>query len=399
MKDISFHSTNTLFQANFDRSMNRILCRDNRNSIPRDSLAFRVSSESMMKTCCRVLHGSFKNDDKLVIGARPVMLQKYECMDCLLDLPILPTPKHIPKAEIDHAFDNFSQKRDYPVLIFKQMVITKTKFTSRINLLIAIKSICKNSDRRNSIRMSWGNSSWTEENLEIHSKTVFLLGACNSQTDQNSIEVEEALTNDIIQWDFLDTFQNLTVKQCLFLQFLKINASSITHVYQGDDDVFVNPVKLVDLIRKHENEQILIGAENPRQNRVSNVGSKYFVPLKLWPYKTQTYPEYVSGAGFLFDVTTGEKLFLASLKNWIFPIDDAFVGVLLKSIDRKPDFHEGFMSRGLMKSGVSFDSCDWLEQIVIFHRKVARDQLKIWKVLRNCRNIQNYSKIFVLKTF
>ena len=178
------------------------------------------------------------------------------------------------------------------------------------------------------------------------------------------------------------------MKQCLLFQFLKLNASSFKFIYQGDDDVFVNPYKLVSLSSKTiiNQSDFFLGAKNKIQLRIRNPDNRYYVPENLWPYKT--YPIYTSGAGFIFTRKIGEKLLQASLNNWIFPIDDAFVGVLLKYINVKPIMDETFYSRGYKIDGRNVNlikgPCEWIKNVTIFHRSLPNDQIALWDKLKSC---------------
>ena len=171
-------------------------------------------------------------------------------------------------------------------MIIPRTDVASTFSTSKksMHLLITIKSSCQNIERRNAIRETWGNSDWNRKHTKFDSKLVFLLAACESTELEESVRVEDKNYNDLVQWDFQDSFQNLTVKECLFLQFVKNNVSEVTHIFKGDDDVFVNPVAIGNLIDKQPDlDDVFMGSVLCSSPRITNMRSKYFVPVSLWP--------------------------------------------------------------------------------------------------------------------
>ena len=100
----------------------------------------------------------------------------------------------------------------------------------------------------------------------------------------------------------------------------------------------------------------------------------------MWPYKNQTYPEYVSGAGFLVSRNVAVDLFKASLRNWMIPIDDAFIGILLNDLKKRPEHNEYFQSRGSDQER----NCEWLKKTIILHKTSTTGQLKLWNKFKFC---------------
>lgn len=181
-----------------------------------------------------------------------------------------------------------------------------------------------------------------------------------------------------MQWDFFDSFRNLTVKECLFLQFVKRNTTRVTHIFKGDDDIMVAPVGLGNLIQNQPDiHDVFIGSVLRGSPRITNVHSKYFVPLVLWPYKM--YPAYVSGGGYIMSKEIADRLFLATLHNYLFPIDDAFVGVLLEEIGKVPTNFRKFRSWGNDFHGDDSKACFWHEEVVTFHRRLPAELKETWK--------------------
>jgi len=205
------------------------------------------------------------------------------------------------------------------------------------------------------------------------------LGACKTPEDQRKVEQEDFYTKDIIQWDFYDSFTNLTVKECLFLQYSKRNLTVVTHIFKGDDDVFVNPIALGKVISNQiDQDDIFLGSSMGRAPRITDVNNRYFVPKILYPH--DKYPPYVSGGGYIMSKVITDKLFEASLKNWIFPIDDAFVGVLLNTVNKMPGEYHYFRSWGNDFNGDMETGCFWHEEILTFHKVTPEQMIRYWSL-------------------
>ena len=225
------------------------------------------------------------------------------------------------------------------------------------NLLIAIKSHCAAADRRKAVRETWGNRSW----INLHAgtndaKLVFLMGKCTSEADLRLVQLEQQHHNDIMQWDFKDSFRNLTVKECLFLKFVAKQCQTSTHIFKGDDDIILNPRNLMYLVKAaKKKDDIFIGSVLDGSPAVRDDWSKYYTPRSL--YRDNYYPVYVSGGGYVMSTRIATKLYEQIPHVGLIPIDDAFVGLLLKRINKMPIHNEKFMSWGTSKSHVHDAIC------------------------------------------
>ncbi|KAE8293200.1 UDP-GlcNAc:betaGal beta-1,3-N-acetylglucosaminyltransferase 7 [Larimichthys crocea] len=92
-----------------------------------------------------------------------------------------------------------------------------------VHLLMVVKSVIEQHDRREAVRKTWGKEH-TLGGKKI--KTLFLLGSPTTGKDtknlQKLIEYEDRIYGDILQWDFMDTFFNLTLKEVNFLKWFNI---------------------------------------------------------------------------------------------------------------------------------------------------------------------------------
>lgn len=72
---------------------------------------------------------------------------------------------------------------------------------------------------------------------------------------------ESSTHNDIIQENFYDSYNNLTIKSIIMLKWLLNNCNRGKFLMKTDDDMFVNLPLLVKLLKtKSNNDGVLIGS-------------------------------------------------------------------------------------------------------------------------------------------
>ncbi|XP_075046090.1 UDP-GlcNAc:betaGal beta-1,3-N-acetylglucosaminyltransferase 7-like [Mixophyes fleayi] len=256
-----------------------------------------------------------------------------------------------------------------------------------IHLLIVVKSIIEQHDRREAVRRTWGKEK------EVDGKkirTLFLLGTTSIGKDhwnlQRLIEQEDQIYGDILQWDFMDTFFNLTLKEVNFLKWFHIYCPNVQFIFKGDDDIFVNTENVLDFLAFKKEDPLLpslfVGDIISRAVPIRNKQSKYFIPKELYD---KPYPVYAGGGGFLMASSLARKLFVASEKIQLFPIDDVFLGMCLKSLGTEPKLHPGFRTFGISKkrsSAMNKDPC-FYRSLLVVHKLSSEELLKMWHVVHN----------------
>ncbi|KAM8799353.1 UDP-GlcNAc:betaGal beta-1,3-N-acetylglucosaminyltransferase 9 [Eudromia elegans] len=256
-------------------------------------------------------------------------------------------------------------------------------------LLIAIKSVVEDFDRREIVRKTWGREGLVNgEQIQ----RVFLLGTPKNRTVlatwETLIHQESQAYKDILLWDFMDTFFNLTLKEIHFLNWAAEFCSNVKFIFKGDTDVFVNVENIVDFLERHDPaEDLFVGdiIYNARPIRVRK--SKYYIPETM--YGLSIYPAYAGGGGFLLSRHTMRKLSMACKEVELFPIDDVFLGMCLQRINLKPILHEGFKTFGILKPSAAphlqtFDPCFYKDLMVVHSLKVAEIWL-MWNLLHSPR--------------
>ncbi|CAI5782069.1 UDPbeta-1,3-N-acetylglucosaminyltransferaseGlcNAc:betaGal c:betaGal beta- [Podarcis lilfordi] len=256
-------------------------------------------------------------------------------------------------------------------------------------LLIAIKSLVEDFDRREIVRKTWGREG-PVNGAQV--QRVFLLGVPKNKTAlpawESLVHQESQMYRDILLWDFLDTFFNLTLKEIHFLSWAREFCFSTKFIFKGDADVFVNVENIVNFLeRRDPSDDLFVGDIIYNAHPIRTRKSKYYIPETM--YGLSMYPAYAGGGGFLLSSSTMKKLSQACGEVELFPIDDVFLGMCLQRINLKPTLHEGFKTFGITKPSAApnlqtFDPCFYKDLMVVHSLKGAEIWL-MWNLLHNPR--------------
>ncbi|XP_056456909.1 N-acetyllactosaminide beta-1,3-N-acetylglucosaminyltransferase 2 [Gadus chalcogrammus] len=253
-------------------------------------------------------------------------------------------------------FARHMHKRDYPVVAEPQDACGAGSANDhgRALLLLAIKTKVQNFKNRQIIRSTWGQAGWVAGQRLAgggYVRRVFLLGTDRSRDNSTAwpdlVTLEGRQYKDILQWDFHDSFFNLTLKDVLFWRWFSRGCRQTHFVFKGDDDVFVNTPALVDYLSQQLGDPgtamksfmvgDVIGAAQPSRNNKS----KYFVPEAFY---AGSYPPYAGGGGVVYSGLLTKLLHLVSKRVHLYPIDDVFVGMCLLKLNAYPSHHPAFLT-------------------------------------------------------
>lgn len=283
--------------------------------------------------------------------------------------------------------------REYPLLL-DQPETCGSSGEEVPMLLMAIKSQEGNFENRQAIRQSWGQDGWVK-GLKGNGgvvRRVFLLGKQDVSQGpyadvSDLLEQEEGRYHDIIQWDFLDTFFNLTLKDVLFWHWFSRRCPHAHFVFKGDDDVFVRTPALLDTLRQEEQKLKLGPAWKIRHFFVGDVirkavplqetTNKYYIPKSF--YKG-LYPPYAGGGGVVYSGALALRLKEVSKRVYLFPIDDVYLGMCLERLGVYPIHHRGFLTFDFPK-GEAKKPCAY-HSILLVHKRTPKEILKQWREVR-----------------
>ncbi|CAC5390957.1 B3GALT2 [Mytilus coruscus] len=192
-------------------------------------------------------------------------------------------------------------------------------------LLIVVKSDVNHIAHRIAIRNTWGASS----NSGI--KVVFLLGY--SPLMKPFIQMESNMYKDIIQQNFLDDYQNNTLKTIMGFTWVTTHCSGANYIFFVDDDYIVNIKYVWDHLHRlyiARKRSVFLGYVWKGAKPQRNAKSKWFIPKG--DFKDDVWPPYASGGSLVLTVDIINKL-LTQFKFMkpIF-IDDVYLGIVCKEL-------------------------------------------------------------------
>lgn len=258
------------------------------------------------------------------------------------------------------------------------------------DLLIAVKSVAPDFERRQAVRQTWGAEGRVQGAVV---RRVFLLGMPRGagsdgprmQTHWHALlRGESRVYADILLWAFDDTFFNLTLKEIHFLSWASAYCPNVRFVFKGDADVFMHVGNLLEFLAPRDPAQDLLAGDVIVQARPIRVrASKYYIPEAV--YGLAAYPAYAGGGGFVLSGATLHRLAGACAQVELFPIDDVFLGMCLQRLRLMPEPHPAFRTFGIPQPSAAphlrtFDPCFYRELVVV-HGLSAADIWLMWHML------------------
>lgn len=275
--------------------------------------------------------------------------------------------------------------RSFPQILNSPNKCGGAAASKKVFLLLAIKSSPGNYERRAVLRQTWGQEASYDG---FHVRRIFLSGTSkNEREDQHLrqlLKIESETYDDILQWDFHDTFFNLTLKQLLFHVWLEENCPGAHFIFNGDDDVFVNTFNAVTYLRGHRaDEHLFVGQLIANVGPIRESGSKYFVPVQVTA--SNSYPNYCGGGGILMSRFTGHTIYNQSRSIQLFPIDDVYLGMCLKKAGLGPASHMGMRTVGVHVPSAKLDSFNacYYKELLMVHRFIPYQMLVMWKAIQD----------------
>ncbi|XP_069500487.1 UDP-GlcNAc:betaGal beta-1,3-N-acetylglucosaminyltransferase 8 [Ambystoma mexicanum] len=279
--------------------------------------------------------------------------------------------------ELHKQFVLYSGCRDFPLLINQPNKCSQ----NQTFLLLAIKSVPKNFDRRQAVRETWGRE-MNHSGLQI--RTVFLLGTDTKGTDpdlSHLVRFENDHFQDILQWDFQDSFFNLTLKDNLFLKWVTIHCPHARFIFKGDDDVFANPLTIMQYLESLEHEKadvLYMGHVVTNASPFRESKSKYYIPNSFY---MGSYPAYAGGGGFVFSGTLAKWLYLISQYIEFYPIDDVYTGLCFHALQVNPQMHPEFQTFDIAEK--ERDNPCTHKKLLLVHQRSTQQLIRLWRRMQD----------------
>ncbi|XP_055080147.1 beta-1,3-galactosyltransferase 1 [Periophthalmus magnuspinnatus] len=186
---------------------------------------------------------------------------------------------------------------------------------------------------REAVRKTWGAPG-------VDTLTLFFLGLPEDSSKraeiQDKVEEESKNYGDIIQINFIDSYQNLTIKTLMMMRWLDVHCPQTRYGMKVDADIFVNVFYLKDYLKFCPRRSFITGSVINDGAPRRNSESKWHLSEQEYP--EDTFPPYVSGAGYVFSWDLAGRISLASRFFRVIPLEDVYVGLCLRLLEVRPEY-------------------------------------------------------------
>ena len=214
---------------------------------------------------------------------------------------------------------------------------------------------------REAVRKTWGAPS--QDSL-----TLFFVGLPEGgqvSSIQDALEEESRKHADIIQMNFQDSYKNLTIKTMMMMNWLAVHCPNASYAMKVDSDIFVNVFYLIRRLRSSPRQGFITGSviADGRPRREAN--SKWHVSEDLYP--EESFPRYVSGAGYVFSADLASRISWASRFVQVIPLEDVYIGLCLRVLGVEPVYSRSLLTlRNLFEiRKLKYDRCTFAKLVIV----------------------------------
>ncbi|NXC50542.1 B3GL1 acetylgalactosaminyltransferase, partial [Penelope pileata] len=250
-------------------------------------------------------------------------------------------------------------------------------------LVILVSSRPKDVKSRQAVRITWGSRGFWWGHRVV---TLFLLGQEPEAEDDPaalSVEDEGILYGDVIRQDFLDTYDNLTLKTIMAFRWVTEFCPSARFVMKADSDVFINVGNLVKfLLKLNSSEHVFTGYPLIGNFAYRGFYRKTYISYDEYPFKF--YPPYCSGMGYVLDRKLALRIY--EVMSHVKPIkfEDVYVGICLNILKVNITIPEDNQQFFLYK--INFDICKY-KHLIAVHGITPSEMVRFWQDLSSTHSV------------
>ncbi|XP_060926976.1 beta-1,3-galactosyltransferase 2-like [Limanda limanda] len=193
-------------------------------------------------------------------------------------------------------------------------------------LVLMIPVAPHNRGARDVIRNTWGKETTVQGHLVSY---YFLLGLSGAG-DGSELLQESRRHHDLLQSDFMDSYNNLTIKTMVMFEWLNSHCPNTSYAMKVDTDMFLNVQNLVSMLVTAPRHLYMTGLVSRGAYVVRDNSSKWYLPVSAFP--ESTYPPFAQGPGYVFSMDLPIKILGASLQIRAVYIEDVYVGLCMRHL-------------------------------------------------------------------
>lgn len=294
-------------------------------------------------------------------------------------------PLNVDMDKLVHSYRKGIKIQEKPINEYKYSFITphrkhcKTRNNRKsLSLILVIKSAIANFENRASIRDTWGNDKLLQK---LNVKRIFTVGMSKNTSIEASIKTENEKFNDILQANFIDNYQNNTLKTIGSINWMARFCSKSRFVFMLDDDFFVaieNVMKFLKNIPASKEKDLFSGVlwDDPPQRSKKQ---KWRISVKDYPYNK--YPPFISAGAMLMSMDLVQRLHIAIPYTRLFKFDDVYLGIVAHKLKVTPQNNKHFHVHK-----VGYDATEFRDVLASHGYNNASEMRKAWEIHSKLQN-------------
>ncbi|XP_027707137.1 beta-1,3-galactosyltransferase 2-like [Vombatus ursinus] len=242
-------------------------------------------------------------------------------------------------------------------------------------LLMLVMTRPQDVGARQAIRQTWGNETLVPD---VVIRRLFVLGLpppLFTKELHTLLEEEDREHGDLLQMGFLDTYNNLTLKVLMGLEWMARYCPSAQYVLKVDGDVFLNPSFLVRQVLQPygpPRPDFITGYIYRNTGPLRNPAYKWYIPPEL--YLPDRYPPYCGGPGYVLSGSLALRVLAVAQTLKVIYLEDVFVGLCLQRLGVKPTPSP---PKAFLMYRLQYEYCAF-HRLALVHQFWPQELLQIW---------------------
>ena len=243
-----------------------------------------------------------------------------------------------------------------------------------MRLVILITTAPAHQRQRKAIRLTWGGAVAQRRDVAL----LFFLGR-TGETEQADVDHEQQTYGDIVQGNFVDAYNNLTLKSAVMLEWLDTFCPEVRMILKTDDDMFINTDNLLTFVDVHSKDtNTLYGRLARRWKPNRSIKSKYY--LSPESYAGKYLPDFVTGPAYVMTGDLVKPLYQNTLDARFLTLEDVLVtGLVANKLNVKRIHAKEFINER-----IKADTCKFATSVSV-HMVKFEEQFDIWKRIQDGR--------------
>ncbi|KAL8586776.1 hypothetical protein ACOMHN_061289 [Nucella lapillus] len=207
--------------------------------------------------------------------------------------------------------------------------VCNTRGGGKVEVIMMILTTHDAVEKRDAIRHTWAS---VTRNNTAHVRHVFVLGRSKSEAHMQQVRKEGEVYGDVIMYDFVDSYANLTLKTLTILHWVMDYCHNARFMMKTDDDMWVNVPSLLETVKREASslQTSIGGACHMSAGPIRNTFSKWYASKKAYPQNS--YPGFCSGTGYVTSVKVVGPVLSVSPDVPFFYLEDVYLALCIQRL-------------------------------------------------------------------